>query len=456
MKIWLLGIPFDVLTDQEVEKKALELIKAYEGDFKPRYLTSPSFRAIDSCFGYFGIKDDELLAYYRNANLSLLSKKPLLMLSWGLGDPLPFFFSPKTLVQKLIETMSFAGKKIFLLGDQEKVIEHGALELMARFPTATIAGVLVPSKQFKKKGVQDLLERDRLILSAINESSADLLLWKRDVRNGALWLNRVKKELKVPLSMGLGTALESYHFPNGENFFVKGARVFQEGISSLFRFAKFTVFSLPLLLFYKLNEGVSYLQHTKKCPTLCQKEPLLFLSDRKTIEVLRLPCLLDKERVQALGKKLQSYREQDEFIVDFQSLRHLDLYGFYFLYTLWKTRKKDGKGILGIRARGDIRWLLRLNKLWDVIGGDMVDAPKEALDRMKEKDSLFVSVEQDENGVHLYFLGKLGSGVDYEKLLEMILPLIEDKKVHIHKEYLTQVKSYGEWFLSRLSSQQSR
>lgn len=447
MKVWLLGIPFDALADPEIEKKALSFVRDFEGDYKTRYVTSPSFRAIDNVLGFTGVKDEELLQYYRQANLSLISHKPLLFLSWCLGDPIPAEISSSRLVSELVETMTFMGKKLFLLGSNLTDVERGALEITARFPLAEIGGVSSVDVFLNGAQPENIREKDQMILNAINQSGADLLLVKLDKRKEANWLRRVDKQLKIPLAMGIGTALGKYSYSGNRLF-----RYILDGIQSLKRGFKFVVFATPLAIFYKFNEWLSSFTHTGSCPTLCQKNTLLFLSDRKTIEVLRLPCLLDKDRVYSLSRRLPEFLEQDEFIIDFSKLKHLDLFGFQFLYKLFQRRKETGKGILGIRMSGDVRWLLKLNKLWDVLGDTIVPTAKEALARMYESESLFVSVEQDEEGVHLYFLGKLSSDLDYDALLERLLPVVGQKHLIIHTEYLTHLTDYGKWFLKRLET----
>lgn len=438
MKIFLLGIPFDALADQEVEKRALFFLKSYEGDFTSRYITSPSFQAIDDTFGYLKIEDEDLLEYYRKADLSLISNKPLIILSWFLGDPFPSQIPTTHLVSELIETLTYAKKRLFILGNDYSSVQKKAMEIVAEFPLVDIAGAFSTQMNLNGAHIENLREKDLVILNAIEQVGPDFLFLKLDKKQQAIWLERVIKDLKVPLTLGAGDKEESTFFAA----LLKGVK----------KFVKFSFFSLPLALFYQLNRFVSFFTHTQACPTLCQKNSLLFLSNRKTIEVLRLPCLLDKERVQNLYRGLSGFLELDEFIIDFKALRHLDLYGFQFLNTLFNERQKVGKGVLGINMEGDIRWLLKLNKLWDVVGDGIVRGAKEALVRLHEEESLFMSIEQDEYGVHLYFLGKLASNTKYDELLEKLLPVLSNKKLILHTEYLTKTSAYGKWFLKRLKT----
>lgn len=454
MRIWLLGFPLDTVTDEEAEKKALDLADKFKKDHIPQYVATVNINFLAHSWSYFGIKNCEFLACLREASLIVADSEPLVLISSMLGCPLPMKVTSQKLFPELVETFTLAAKSIFLLGGSQELLNKCEIEILSHYPTANIVGALTPSIYIEGSKIRDSLERDRLILDVIHKAHPDLLFIQLGAPKQELWFHRVKNELKVPLSMGLGSTFERYTKLQTRN----GTSLIKKAFRSLSRYIndalKLVWFGVPLIVYYNFNKLISFYSHINTCPNLCQKPSLLFLSPLKTISVIRLPCLIDKERAEMLANEMTSHLEHDVIIVDFQAVRHVDLYGCAYLVELWEKAKKHKNSIYGLYLRGDVRWILILNKLWDIVGSDQVKTAYEALNRMGEKESLFMAVEQDWAGVQLYFFGALSSTPDYEKLLEQIYPLIENKALTVNLNYMSHSESRGEWFLIKIKEHQ--
>lgn len=461
MRIWLLGIPLDTFTDQAAESKALFYAEQYQKDGTPKYVSAVNVNLLALSWSYFGIKNREFLTCLRSADVSVASSQPLVILSALLGNPLPKRITRQELFPELVETFTLAKKSIFLLGGSPDILQKCEIELLSHYPSANIVGALAPAIHIEGSKIRDSFERDRIILDTIHKAKPDLLFIQLGAPKQELWFHRVKEELKVPLSMGLGGTFEKFTFKERRvpswmsNFGLEWAwNLTKDPIRFFSEVFKLIGLATPLVVSYKLNEWLEYYRHIKDCPDLCQRPSLLFLSPHKTVSVIRLPCLLDQDRANNLKADIDSHLEHDVIIVDFKKLRHVDLYGCEYLADLWQRIKQRGKGLYSLNYRPGVKRILKYNKLWDLMKQSEMASPKEALDCMQDENCLFMAVEQDWGGVRLYFFGALSSSPDYEKLLEQIFPVIESKALTVDLSYLSFIESRGQWFLIKIKEHQ--
>lgn len=461
MKLWLLGLPIDALNEDEVVKKALDVIDNYQEEETPQYFATVNLDFIANSWGFSGINNKEFLTTLREARLSTADGFPLVFLSKILSSPLPMRVTGQDLFPKLVHAITNAKKSLFLLGGSPEALDQCQQKLELEFPEVIIAGTLSPTINSSREA----LERDRIILEAIHQNNPDLLFLQLGAPKQELWFHRVKKELKVPLSIGVGGTFERYvgHISRSPGWMQKCGfewiwRLLQEPRRLFGRYIhdgiKFIWLGVPLVTYYKCSQFVAFRGHINQCDDLCFHYPLLFLSPQKTIFIVRLPCLVDKERVPLLTEECLQGLEHDLLLIDFKKLQYLDLFGFYQLFEVWKEAKKRGKMVLGINLSKRYQKLFSLNKLWDYVAENFVHNVDEILNRLQSYGTLFFAIEQEHAHVRLYFFGSLSAEHPYEEILEKLLSIIELKPLTIDLSYCSGYESRGEWFLTKLKEHQ--
>jgi len=192
----ILGVPVDNLTMAE----ALDQFEAFveSGRMNGR---SHQVVTVNADFVKNGLRDPELRFLLQDADLATADGMPLV---WGarlLNVPLKGRLAGADLVPRLAERAAQKGYSIFLLGGAPGVAKLAAQKLQACYPGLKIAGLLAPP-------VSSVLEMDNSILETIRAARPDILLVAFGNPKQEKWIGMYKKQLCVPVMMGVGGTLD--------------------------------------------------------------------------------------------------------------------------------------------------------------------------------------------------------------------------------------------------------
>ena len=140
-------------------------------------------------------RDEELRTIINSADLVTPDSVGILWAARRFGAPLPERVSGVDIVELLCRRAAEAGYRAFLLGAAPGVAEEAAYTLQERYPGLAIAGT---HHGFFKPEESDAVARK------IRESKPDILFVAMGQPLQEKWIARYMKELKVPVSMGVG------------------------------------------------------------------------------------------------------------------------------------------------------------------------------------------------------------------------------------------------------------
>lgn len=140
---------------------------------------------------------------YKEADLILTDGKPLIWISKWYGTPIKEKISGSDLFPRLCEMAAKKGYTMFFLGAMEGIAAKAAENLQARFPGLQVTGTYSPPYGFEKDEVESAHIRDM-----IHAAAPDILIVGLGCPKQELFIYHHRKELGVPLSLGLGASLD--------------------------------------------------------------------------------------------------------------------------------------------------------------------------------------------------------------------------------------------------------
>ncbi len=457
LKVWILGVPIDEINRQEALEKTVAMVKDYS--YESSYVATVNLDFIANAIGFFGIKNREFIKVLREAKVSCADGMPIVALSRLFGNPVPERVTGQDLFPMIASEFAITNRSIFLLGGTEEILERCSKKLLIENPLIKITGELSPKIYINGDKLKQSPQKDQLILEKINEASPDLLFLQLGSPKQELWYARVQNELKVPVTIGIGGTFERYtgHVKRAPEWMQETGlewvhrltkepsrlfkRYFLDGVKLLW-------LGIPLITYFYLNKWISLIFHCNRCLDGCEEAPYLFLSPDHNIIILKLPCLLNREEAVKFRSFFDDALDQDAIIVDFKNLWHLDLNGFYLLFELWNFASKNRKRIFALNIPDNIRHLLKLNRLYDVIEPDVSSI--ETILHALNTDHLFESVKQENGIVSISFLGAMTNDRDYNEIMRNLLNMMEGKRVVLNLDYVFEIESRGESFLAQL------
>lgn len=209
-RVTSLGVPVDNLSKQETVAKVMGFIDQYAIDKTPRLVATLNVDFLVNSLGFSPSKPrhPELLNILRNADLITADGFPIVLLSKISGYPLKERVTGADLVPALAAKAAQTGKSIYLLGGAQGSAEKAATKLTTDYPGLVIAGTSAPMIATEGENMMDWCQDDAKIVSAINDSKADILLLALGNPKQELWFNRNKHRLLVPVSIGVGGTFE--------------------------------------------------------------------------------------------------------------------------------------------------------------------------------------------------------------------------------------------------------
>ena len=184
----------DNLTMEETLQKTDELIR----EEKNAYIVTPNVDHIIQLE-----RGGELREAYRDADLILTDGKPLIWISKWYGTPIKEKISGSDLFPKLCQLAAEKGYTMYFLGAAEGVAAKAAENLMKRYPGLQVVGTYSPPFGFEKDE-EELVK----IISQIRAVKPHILIVGLGCPKQELFIFHHRKELGVPLSLGLGASLD--------------------------------------------------------------------------------------------------------------------------------------------------------------------------------------------------------------------------------------------------------
>ena len=145
----------------------------------------------------------ELTEVYKHADLILTDGKPLIWISKWYGTPIKEKISGSDLFPRLCALAANKRYKMYFLGAAEGVAAKAAENLEKRFSGLQVAGTYSPPFGFEK----DEAEMEK-IKRQIKDVKPHILIVGLGCPKQELFILHHRKELGVPISLGLGASLD--------------------------------------------------------------------------------------------------------------------------------------------------------------------------------------------------------------------------------------------------------
>lgn len=454
----LFGIPFQPLSLQEAEQgyrqwflqapnlQSLHLTFADEGSITPLY------GGITGWLGEWSgknVHDREQLAALRHYE-SIYTFSPLLnKIASLLGFPLNDGITEKQLWEQLCYFLADEKKTVFLIGDNKNSLRNAALALQEQAPGVQLVGTAVLPHTMQDSELSDAFSSDSLLLEQIHAVNAEVLLILLQGRSAKVWLERIRRKLKVPYVLNLGSSFHGFLMLKGD------AQEARSGLSSKLSswLSSFQVFiwSLPMLSYHGLNALSYRWQYRHKSHSQLPKGNKLFIASHNAIAAITLPPLLGTQSSQAVWQRFMEANQQETLIVDFRELSHIDLEGLSLLIAIAQQCHLQHKPILCFKPTTDILTLLKFHRVYDLYQESFCHSGEELCTRLSTKEIFYDCITQHgSEQVTLSLLGHLSNSLDYPGYLDRLRPMIANKNLTIDLSFCTSLDSLALAFLLQL------
>lgn len=367
----LLGIPIDCLNTQQCADKALFLIKKGRSETLSNYLGTVNTDFLANTHKInFKILLPDLMHSLRNAELLTPDGMVLVWLSHILGGCLSERVAGIDLLLLIMEKCSVKGFSVYFLGSDPNTIQDAIVKLKIKFPLLKVVGTSSP-----KISIEDeTLQSDLTILQEIHAAAPDLLLIALGNPKQEIWYNRVRDQLHVPLSMGIGGSLNfiSDHVSRAPKSWQNLGfewlyRLIQEPKKLWKRYLndliKITLFTLPLIAYHWWRKTI----------TEMKKETgnfkLLFSKEKAEKQVVLLfPHMISKrqnEEMCNIFETILSNPSIKKIIFDFQNIGFINSLTLGAMFLFFREVEKKNKLLSIINVPKEIMRLLSLHRIWD-------------------------------------------------------------------------------------------
>lgn len=149
------------------------------------------------------LRDPDLRAILRSADLVLVDGTPMLWASRLLQSPLPARVSGSDFLPAFCAVAARSGYRVFLLGARPGVADQAKRALVEMYPGLRVVGTYAPPLGFERDPSQNADTIDR-----VRTASPDVLFVALGAPKEQRWLNRHRAALNVPVAMGIGSSLD--------------------------------------------------------------------------------------------------------------------------------------------------------------------------------------------------------------------------------------------------------
>lgn len=189
-EVYILGVRVDNVTEEEALDQIDEFVR--DGACHQIVTVNPEFVSMAQ-------QDRNFRDIINGADLALPDGVGLLWAARILGRPLRERVAGTDLVERLASRAASRGYSLYLLGAAPGVGQQAAAMLQARYPGLRIAGAYPGSPS---------PEEDEEIIAKVRAVSPEILLVAFGAPAQDRWIHRNLERLGVPVSMGVGGALD--------------------------------------------------------------------------------------------------------------------------------------------------------------------------------------------------------------------------------------------------------
>lgn len=451
----LLGYPIDTTRVELLEEKFAEFIERYQIERRPFYATtlkSIYFGQLSGC-NLNNKTSIQISNALRRADFLGLDSKFLMFLCRLLGNSTHSLVTPEDLLHASASYAVRTNQSIYLIAHDLSLCKQTGHALKEDYPGLKIAGYAAPSIHTKGIHIETSCERDSLIVDTINITKPALLVMDLGHPKQEIWFERIKEELKVPLSIGVAGAFEEYlnERLQGENSILPKNRTQKKWQSYLHYICWIT----PLFLYSSLNRIITKLFYKKSKPPYSRR--YLFLSEKESLAVIPFPSLLNDHLWSKHPQWVIESLEHDHMMLDFQEVHHLDLAALGLLFKMRMETERLNKNLFILGVCSDVKTLLKLHGIWDLIEPLVVQNPDEILDRMSTNlhaqlkyEREFISIHQTNKETHLSFFGRINKMETPSQSLHHLEPILDHRTCVVNLKYCTSIPNQGFAFLLRL------
>lgn len=147
--------------------------------------------------------DEELKKSYEQANLVLTDGKPLIWISKLYKHPIKEKISGSDVLPEVCALAEQRGYTMYFLGAAEGVADRAAKNLIKKYPKLKIVGTYSPEYGFEKDK-----KKVKEVVALVREARPDILIMALGTPKQEKFIYQNRKELNVPLSLGLGASLD--------------------------------------------------------------------------------------------------------------------------------------------------------------------------------------------------------------------------------------------------------
>ncbi len=188
----ILGLRVDPVTPEG----ALAALEGFIKERAPRHVVTA-----DASMVVTARRDPELHAIVEEADLVTPDGAGILWASRLLGSPIAHKVSGVDLVAQLCRLSAERGWRVFFLGAAPGVAEEAAANLRQRYPGTQIVGA--------RDGYFSASE-DAQVVAEVRVATPDVLLVALGIPKQEKWIARHKRELDVPVCIGIGGSFDVY------------------------------------------------------------------------------------------------------------------------------------------------------------------------------------------------------------------------------------------------------
>lgn len=452
----ILGIPIDNISLEESVPRIIELAQECKREQISGYISTVNSDFISKIHGISLTKtrQPELLKVLRDSVLATADGKPLIWLSYLLGDPLTERVAGSDLFELIVKGFAEQDLSIYLLGGEEKIIKITAAILTSLYPKIRIAGYSTPSICTEGEELVLSEEKDKKIIEEINRCAPDLLFLNLGNPKQEIWFERIRSHLKVPLSMGVGGSFEMFckAIPRAPKWMQNIGLEWLFRLSQeprrlwrryLYDIVKLSFLAIPLVFYHQMSWLMYKLRSRGKNHL---KKPLLFISPERTLSVIQLPPLLGGPICSDVLLFAEEAFCQDVVILDFEKVLHIDLEGISLLITLWQEAARLKKSIFALRASEDVVLLMKFHRMWDLLAATLCQSPDEILAHLVREGTepaLYDTMQQRDREVVVSLFGRLNSELESEEFIEHFAPVLDGKDCTLDLRYCSFINNSG-------------
>jgi N-acetylglucosaminyldiphosphoundecaprenol N-acetyl-beta-D-mannosaminyltransferase len=461
-RLSILGIPIDNVTLNEAVDRIFSMINGFKNDCIPRYVATVNVDFIVNTLSWSieHSRHPELLDILRRADLVTADGMPVVWISKIMDSPLKERVTGSDMLPYLSGKAAELGKSIFLFGARPGIADNAAKILIKKYPGLKIAGTYSPDIATEGEAMLDSFEKDKEIVTMINNSGTDILFIGLGNPKQEIWFNRNRDSIKVPVSIGVGG---SFSFITGD---VSRAPEWMQksGLEWIYRICQD-----PCRLWKRYFNGLVKLGTSTILPVIYHKicRALLMIRSHKSYAtdkiginvrhnknsvILKMPVNATRESISDIWAFILHFKESS-LVIDFKETRYIDLYVMGFLLNLWRYYISIRKNIYLSGMSPLVKRALKYNRLWDIalelIQEDCKRLTEQVINKSKEPSFSFTT-SSNEKTFRIELHGRLDAASISRLDIKGLIESIGNKNCIINLKELKFIDSTGLTFFIKI------